>query len=196
LKMANATNVSTHLYDTYEHAKAAVRDLEAAGVPGADISIISKDADGNVTETNDGTSGAATGASVGTVLGGGAGLLAGLGMMAIPGIGPVVAAGWLAATALGAVVGMAGGGILGALTDLGVSDDHANVYAESLRRGGTLIAVKTAELSSSSVNAIMDRHGPVDPAARASLYRSEGWNKFEERGERARQSDDDNRRYL
>jgi uncharacterized membrane protein len=194
--MASDKHVSTHLYDTYEHAKSAVRDLEAAGIPGADISIIAKDADGKITETTDGTSGAATGASVGTVLGGGAGLLAGLGMMAIPGIGPVVAAGWLASTALGAVVGMAGGGILGALTDLGVSDEYAHVYAESLRRGGTLIAVKTAELSPATVNAIMDRYGPVNPEARASLYRSEGWNKFEDRADRVRQSDDENRRML
>jgi uncharacterized membrane protein len=194
--MASEKNVSTHLYDTYDHAKSAVRDLEAAGVPGADISIISKDADGKVTETSEGTSGAATGASLGTVLGGGAGLLAGLGMMAIPGIGPVVAAGWLASTALGAVVGMAGGGLLGALTDMGVNEEHANVYAESLRRGGTLVAVKTAELSSSSVAAIMDRYGPVNPDARASIYRSEGWNKFEERADRGRQPDDDNRRNI
>jgi uncharacterized membrane protein len=194
--MASATNISTHLYDTYEHAKSAVQDLEAAGVPGADISIISKDTDGKVSESNEGTSGAATGASVGTVLGGGVGLLAGLGMMAIPGIGPVVAAGWLASTALGAVVGMAGGGILGALASLGVSDEYAHVYAESLRRGGTLIAVKTAAVPSSTVNMIMDRYGPIDPGARASLYRSEGWNKFEDRAERARQSDDDNRRSL
>ena len=194
--MASEKNVSTHLYDTYEHAESAVHDLEAAGVPGADISIISKDADGGVTETTEGRSGAATGASVGTVLGGGAGLLAGLGMMAIPGIGPVVAAGWLASTALGAVVGMASGGILGALTDLGVSDEYAHVYAESLRRGGTLVAVKTAALSSAAVNTIMDRYGPVNPDARASLYRSEGWNKFEDRPERARQIDDENRRNL
>jgi uncharacterized membrane protein len=183
--MASTTNVATHLYDTYDDAKNAVRDLEAAGVAGSEISIISKDADGKITETTDGTSGAATGASVGTVLGGGAGLLAGLGMMAIPGIGPVVAAGWLASTALGAVVGMASGGILGALTDMGVSDDHANVYAEGLRRGGTLVSVRTAELSQSNVVAIMDRYGPVDPDARASIYRKEGWNKFEDRADRA-----------
>jgi uncharacterized membrane protein len=194
--MASQKNVTTHLYDTYDHAKSAVQDLEAAGVPGADISIISKDADGNVSETTDGTSRAATGASVGTVLGGGVGLLAGLGMMAIPGIGPVVAAGWLASTALGAVVGMAGGGIVGALTELGVSDEYAHIYAESLRRGGTLIAVRTSELPTSSINAIMDRYGPVNPEARASLYRSEGWNKFEDRAERARQTDDENRRIL
>lgn len=178
--MASQTNVATHLYDSYDDARNAVRDLEAAGVAGSEISIISKDADGKITETTDGTSGAATGASVGTVIGGGAGLLAGLGMMAIPGIGPVVAAGWLASTALGAVVGMASGGLIGSLTDLGVNEDHANVYAEGLRRGGTLVSVKTAELSQPNLTAIMDRYGPVNPDARGSIYRQEGWNKFED----------------
>jgi uncharacterized membrane protein len=191
--MASSNNVSTHLYDSYEHAKSAVRDLEAAGVPGADISIISKNADGKVSETTDGTSGAAKGATVGTMLGGGAGLLAGLGMLAIPGIGPVVAAGWLASTALGAAVGMASGGAIGALTDLGVSDEHANVYAESLRRGGTLIAVRTDAIPSPSIAAIMDRYGPVNPDTRATQYRSEGWNKFEDSAERIRQSDETRR---
>jgi uncharacterized membrane protein len=191
--MASSMNVATHLYDSYEDAQSAVRDLEAAGVAGSEISIISKDADGKVTETTDGTSGAATGASVGTVLGGGAGLLAGLGMMAIPGIGPVVAAGWLASTALGAVVGMASGGIIGSLTDLGVSEDHANVYAEGLRRGGTLVSVKTSELSQSNLTAIMDRYAPVNPEARASVYRQEGWNRFEEGDVRSPPNDRDQR---
>lgn len=194
--MASSTNVATHLYDSYDDAKSAVRDLEAAGVAGSEISIISKDADGKVTETTDGISGAATGASVGTVIGGGAGLLAGLGMMAIPGIGPVVAAGWLASTALGAVVGMASGGIIGSLTDMGVNEDHANVYAEGLRRGGTLVSVKTAELSQSNLTAIMDRYGPVNPDARASIYRQEGWNRFEDADVRPSSFDRDQRPHI
>ena len=38
--MATANNVVTHLYDTYDHATAVVRDLEAAGIPSADISLV------------------------------------------------------------------------------------------------------------------------------------------------------------
>jgi len=51
----------------------------------------------------------------------------------------VVAAGWLVATAAGAVVGAAAGGaaggIVGALTNSGVPERQANVYAEGVRRG-------------------------------------------------------------
>jgi hypothetical protein len=67
---------------------------------------------------------------VGAVVGGAAGLLAGIGLMAIPGVGPVVAAGWLVATLTGAAAGGATGGIIGALTQAGVSKEDADVYAE------------------------------------------------------------------
>jgi hypothetical protein len=93
-----------------------VSDLESAGLPYAEISIVSSNADNwykgkkaattgkidrDASGVDDRVEGAETGASVGAVVGGGAGLLAGLGLMAIPGIGPVVAAGWLVATAAG-----------------------------------------------------------------------------------------------
>ena len=51
--------------------------------------------------------------------------MSGLGLMAIPGVGPVVAAEWLVATLTGAVAGGATGGIMGALTQAGVSTDEA-----------------------------------------------------------------------
>ena len=187
--MATATNHVTHLYDTYQHATAAVRDLEAAGVPSADISIIANRGDEAIEET----SGAATGATVGTALGAGAGLLAGLGMLAIPGIGPVVAAGWLASTAVGAVAGLAAGGIVGSLTDLGVSENDAHVYAEGIRRGGTLVSVRTASVPRSTIVAVMSKHDPVDPGKRAEELRRDGWNRFEERTGELSPSDRDAR---
>ena len=76
-------------------------------------------------------------------MGGAAGLLAGLGLLAIPGIGPVVAAGWLAATAAGAAAGGATGGIIGALSRSPASaKTKPHVYAEGVRRGGTLVTVR------------------------------------------------------
>ena len=119
------------LYDDYETAKQVVRDLESAGLPSENISIVAKDRsrrierDGRVDRDADGrddrAEGAEIGAGIGAVLGGTAGLLTGLGMLAIPGIGPVVAAGWLVATGAGVLAGGAAGGIIGALTQLGVS---------------------------------------------------------------------------
>lgn len=126
-------------------------------------------------DESDASDGAGTGATLGTVLGGGAGLLAGLGLMAIPGVGPVVAAGWLVATLTGAGVGAATGGLLGALTGAGLSDSEAEHYAEGVRRGGTLVTVRTDESRAERVTALLAEHGSIDLDQRAQNWRSEGW---------------------
>ena len=178
--------ITTRLFDTYEHASQAVAELETKGIPHSDISLVANNADDRyssaIPATTDSAPGAATGtgATVGTVLGGGAGLLAGLGMLAIPGVGPVVAAGWLIATAVGAGVGAAGGGLLGALAGAGVSESDSHVYAEGVRRGGTLVTVKTDDAHASMVEGVLDRYSPVDTTARAENYRANGWTKFDE----------------
>ncbi len=182
--------VTTRLFDTYEHAKEAVADLEASGVPHDAISLVANNADNRhagdqmaveEAEPVDAVADSAgTGASVGTVLGGGAGLLAGLGMLAIPGIGPVVAAGWLVATALGAGVGAASGGLLGSLIGAGVAETDAHAYAEGVRRGGPLVTVRTAVDQSAMVEALLAKHAAVDIGTRADEYRRGGWSRFDE----------------
>ena len=141
------TRTVTGLFDTYDAATEAVRELEAAGIPHSAISIVANNAENRWSPTagTSSTSGAAAGASVGAALGGGAGLLAGLGLLAIPGLGPVVAAGWLAATAVGAVAGGTAGGLVGSLTGAGVSPEHAEVYAEGVRRGGSIVSARVEE---------------------------------------------------
>ncbi len=182
--------VTTRLFDTYEHATQAVADLEASGVPHNAISLVANNSDnrhGNGTAAVEETEpadavadSAGTGASVGTVLGGGAGLLAGLGMLAIPGVGPVVAAGWLVVTALGAGVGAASGGLLGSLIGAGVAETDAHAYAEGVRRGGTLVTVRTAGDQNAMVEAILAKHATVDIGTRADEYRRDGWSRFDE----------------
>jgi hypothetical protein len=169
----------SRVYDTYGQARQVVSDLEAAGVPDADVSLV---ANKHVSAEHDDVSehtGAATGAGIGAAVGGGAGLLAGLGLLAIPGIGPVVAAGWFAATALGAAAGAATGGIIGALTDLGVSKEDAEVYSEAIRRGGTLVTVRVPEDRVAPVEAILGQHQPIDPLSRAADYRRDGWKGYD-----------------
>jgi hypothetical protein len=80
-----------------------------------------------------------------------------------PGLGPIVAAGWLAATAVGALTGAATGGIVGALVGAGVSEKDAHVYSESVRRGGTLVSVRTKDADAARVQAILDRYKPNRP---------------------------------
>lgn len=178
-----ATRTITRLYDTYDEAAKAVRALEAAGVPHADISVVGSghdDASGRADEAAaDAGSGAGIGATLGTLVGGGAGLLAGIGALAIPGVGPVVAAGWLVAALTGAGVGAAAGGLLGSLTGAGVSEEDAHVYAEGVRRGGAVLSARVEETEAARLEAVLAGGGHVDVAARRAEYQSEGWNRFD-----------------
>jgi hypothetical protein len=181
----------SRLYDDYSAAGQAVRDLEAAGLPSSDISIVASNADNwyrsdrkkRVDKDHDGTDdrveGAEAGAGIGAVLGGAAGVLAGLGLIAIPGIGPVVAAGWLIAAGAGAVAGGAAGGIIGALTQAGVSKEEAHVYAEGVRRGGTLVSARVPDRERTRYEAILDRSA-INISDRGEAYRRAGWKAFDE----------------
>jgi hypothetical protein len=172
------TTTVTHLYDDYGKAREAVRALEAGGFTSNEVSIISRQRDNG--ELVDDASGAATGASVGAVAGAGTGLLTALGVMAIPGLGPLVAAGVLATTLAGAATGAAAGGILGALTDYGVSEEDAHVYSEGVRRGGTLVSVRVGdEARAQMARDILNRHSPVDVAARRQAYTQGGWSGYD-----------------
>lgn len=103
------------------------------------------------------------GAGLGAAFGGLVGLLAGLGALVIPGIGPIVAAGPLASTLAGATVGAATGGLVGALSEIGVPEEEARHYAEAVRRGGTVIAVRAVdEHMVDRARVIMDRHGALN----------------------------------
>ena len=180
------TTTVTGLFDHYSDATSAVDQLKAAGISEDDISIVSKNADGRYKD-NDVGEDAGTGAGIGAAVGGVGGLLTGLGIMAIPGVGPVVAAGWLAATAAGAVtgavVGGAAGGLIGALTDSGVDERDAHVYAEGVRRGGTLVTAKVDEGRAAEAEAILQRSNWVDQPTRRTAYEGQGWTGFDDASE-------------
>ncbi|QQS13617.1 MAG: hypothetical protein IPK81_05115 [Rhodospirillales bacterium] len=169
----------SRVYDTYEQAKSAVQALESDGVPSADISMVANRHVSAGRADVDETSKAAAGAGVGGAIGGGAGLLAGLGLLAIPGLGPVVAAGWLAATAVGVAAGATAGGIVGALIDSGEPEEHAHVYSESIRRGGTLVTARVRDDLVGRAKAALDRYKPIDPAIRRGEYMKGGWKTFD-----------------
>ncbi|UVK41759.1 hypothetical protein LHFGNBLO_005846 [Mesorhizobium sp. AR10] len=174
----------TGLFDDYDDATNAVGQLEATGVLHSDISIVANNSrDWYDNDTSKAAEDAAGGAGLGALVGGAGGLLTGLGIMAIPGVGPVVAAGWLAATAAGAVagaaVGGAAGGIIGALTDSGVSESDAHVYAEGVRRGGTLVTAKVDDNLVAEAERILGDSSSVDVADRRRNYEAEGWTGFD-----------------
>lgn len=193
----------TRLYDHYSTAQDVVRSLEGAGLPPDDISLVANERGAaypgtsgtGITETGATSAGptgigtvaqppdtsvstsAGRGAAAGTFIGGGLGLLAGIGSLALPGIGPVVAAGWLATTLAGASIGATAGGIVGALTATGLSRDEADVYAEEIRRGASLVSVRAPDGREAEVEAIMDRYAPVDWRARRGTYGAD-WRGF------------------
>lgn len=190
----------SRLYDDHASAGRAVGELEAAGIPHSDISIVASNADNwyttGTTPTRPGAArttakldrdgdgvddraeGAATGGGIGAALGGAAGVMAGLGLMAIPGVGPVVAAGWLVAMLAGATAGGLAGGLIGALTQAGVSPEDANVYAEGVRRGGTMVTARVPDGDRARCEAILDRSS-VNIRDREAAYRRSGWSRFD-----------------
>src|ERR1700710_1173974 len=178
----------SRLYDRYSDAQNAVRSLEAAGVPHSDISIVAnnsdnwfstdKKVDSDRNGVDDRAEGAGKGAGIGAGLGGAAGLLAGLGLLAIPGLGPVVAAGWLASTAVGAAAGAASGGIIGALTQSGVSKEDAPLYAEGVRRGGTLVSARVPDADRSRLHTILSQSA-VNLQDRSAAWQKSGWKTFD-----------------
>jgi hypothetical protein len=196
--MADKTIVA--LYDDYSDAQQAVRDLESAGFARDDISIVANDVDSQYSRagasdadrtdadrvTGDGklgSEGAGTGATIGTVIGGGAGLLAGIGLLAIPGVGPVVAAGPIVATITGAGVGAAAGGLLGGLVGMGVPEEHAQAYAEGVRRGGALVTVRLDDGRVDAATGMLERHRPTDVDERSAAWRQSGWSRFDEKAD-------------
>jgi hypothetical protein len=178
----------SRLYDNYSDAQAAVRGLESAGVPHSDISIVANNSDSwfspdkKVDRDRDGVDdraeGAGKGAGIGAGVGGAAGLLAGLGLLAIPGLGPVVAAGWLASTALGAAAGAATGGVVGALTQAGISKEDAPLYAEGVRRGGTLVSARVPDADRARLDAILNKSA-VNLLDRSTAWQKSGWKTFD-----------------
>ncbi|GHE58177.1 hypothetical protein GCM10019059_16840 [Camelimonas fluminis] len=176
----------TALFDTHEHAMVAAEQLQALGVAPADISILANNADAwypGSTIDQEVVGGILTGAGTGAALGGAGGLLAGLGLLTIPGIGPVVAAGWLAATGLGALAGAAAGGaaggVVGAMVGAGLTESEAHLYAEGVRRGGSIVSARVAEAKAAHVASALQQAGAADLTQREASWRDEGWMRFD-----------------
>ncbi|RPI87983.1 MAG: hypothetical protein EHM41_03015 [Chloroflexi bacterium] len=185
------------LFDDFSSASDAVRDLVDNGFTRNDISILASDQTGeygrylstrDMSQTTDegAVSGAGVGAGIGAVIGGLAGILVGLGALTIPGIGPVLAAGplsaavaGLAGAGAGAVAGGVTGGLIGALADMGIPEDNAQYFAEGVRRGGTLVTLRTSDEMSNRARDILNNHNPVDMNVRVTEWRDEGWSGYD-----------------
>jgi hypothetical protein len=181
----------TRLYHSHAEATAVIEELRRANIGNRNISVLASNADEWHRDRNPATfpdkdldgrddraEAAGAGAGIGAVAGGTIGALTGLGIMAIPGVGPIVAAGWLVATLAGAAAGGATGGVIGALTQTGATPEEAEVYAESIRRGGAVVSARIDDADRARVAAIMDRSS-VNVTDRGAAYRKAGWNRFD-----------------
>ncbi len=182
------TQTITRLYASYDTALRAALALKEAGFTEREVSVVASQATAEpyvASESSPAAEDAATGATFGGAIGAAAGLMAGLGVLAIPGIGPVVAAGWLASTlavgAAGAVAGGVTGGIIGALAGTG-TEEEIQVYAESIRRGDTLVTVQVPDDRVLEATRILSGFPSVDLAAREAEYRGAGWERFDDAG--------------
>jgi hypothetical protein len=166
--------------------------LEAAGVPSSETSVISNNSDswysamktanvvparkvGASSKTDGKVEEAVIGAAIGATAATAASLVT---MLAIPGVGAVVGAGWLAAVLGSMAIGGVTGGLLGALTNAGVSEQDAQVYVEGVRRGGTLVIAKVPQSGLPRIEAIMNQRA-VKLEERRELYRKSGWQSFD-----------------
>jgi len=162
------------LFDRFDDAKGALEELEVHGYPADDANLVCGSKAQVVASKHEHahaipqTEGATIGAGAGAVMGGAAAFLAGMTALAVPGFGPILAAGTWAAAFAGAGVGAVAGGLVGGLIGLGVSKDDAYTYEEAIKRGGTLLAVKTPDDRYEHAIEIMNRHGVKDVTERAA----------------------------
>jgi len=183
------------LFDRFEDAKAALGDIVQAGAEREKISLLANHAGAGPALTlnpsyaredlnvdTDGQSGVVTGAEVGIGLGGILGLMATIGTVAIPGIGPLIAIGAWATIAAAAAAGGIVGGIVGAFTDRGVTDADAHLYAEGLKRGGTLVTVVAPDDLVGPITQVFKNHRAVDIEKRSKAWTAEGWVSFDPEG--------------
>src|SRR5712671_3093850 len=180
------------LYDSYSDAHRVIVALEAAGLPSSKTSVISNNSDtwysaaktANVvplqkhsggSKADGKVEGAAVGAAIGATAATAASLVT---MLAIPGVGAVVGAGWLAAALGSMAIGGVTGGLLGALTNAGISEEDAQVFVEGVRRGGTLVVARVPQTEVPRVAAAMN-HSAVNLQERCELYHKAGWQSFD-----------------
>ena len=65
------------------------------------------------------------------------------------------------------------------LTRLDVPEDDAHLYAEGVRRGGTLLIGEVSDDNMERALAIIERSSPVDLDERGEHYRTAGWSRYD-----------------
>ena len=170
------------MFESAKDVNDAVTELMKQGFTKPEISVLARKE--VIKETGvDVVSGAEVGAITGGVTGGVVGLLLGLSVIAIPGVGWVIAGAefltWIGATLLGAAAGAIGGGLIGSLTALGLPEHEAHVFAEGIKRGNTLLAVRTVDERAQIASDVMTQFHGLDVDAQRMKLETTGWVAME-----------------
>lgn len=72
------------------------------------------------------------------------------------------------------------GNRVSSLTNLGVPESDAQIYAEGVRRGGVLLVGRVADSSCGRALDIIERYDPVDPELHGQRLRDSGWTGYDE----------------
>jgi len=161
------------IYTTMDAAESAVRALDKAKFPIAQVSIVSQDISsekavhGYVTACDVSKQGAKQGAWLGGIFG----LLVGAAFMFVPGVGPVIVAGSLASALLGGVegafAGSALGGILAGLSAWGISKQHILKYEEVVKAGKFLVIAHGSDAEVNKAQRVLAETGAANLATHA-----------------------------
>lgn len=160
----------TYIFDRYTDAKSAVSALEASSISPAFISLVGRGGD-DLIYLSDYVPGEQI-APVNPV-----GLLDAMGLMVIPGVGPLAVAGWLAAGI--SARGTSGAAVVATLQAAGHSVEDAEVLAEALHRGASLVAVRVDAVRIEEVEVLLAGAAGVKPANRGAAYRDSGWAGYD-----------------
>ena len=79
---------------------------------------------------------------------------------------------------LGAAAVAATSGIVGALTEAGLSKEDAHSYAEGVRRGGTLVSTRVPDGDRVRPGAVLNRSA-VNLRDRTAAWQKSGWKTFD-----------------
>ncbi|HVJ51386.1 MAG TPA: hypothetical protein VM689_02945 [Aliidongia sp.] len=136
--MAQLTIVT--LYERFAHAEAAIRDLIAEGLPQREIGILAHN------PRHDEADKPAAGE-----------ICVGARFVDFPEAGPAIAGG-----AMLALIDRVPSGIRRALGTAGIPPAHAELYADGVRCGGTLVTIRAEDETTETVRAALGRHRPID----------------------------------
>lgn len=169
-------------FNSFDDAAGAARGLRAAGFLESDVNVVANDVRRSLGKgtaatkpvTDEEASAAATGVVAGCAVGSAAGIAISLLGLTVSGLGPILAAGPIAAALAGAGIGAVAGGLIGGLTDLGITPSTAENHVKAVIRGAALVTVSADASRVDEAETIMRSHDAFDIEDRVQQWRSAG----------------------